>query len=627
MLNDFSPIRLRFLFGWVVVIILSGCFRSVPVEPGPEATDPVVISEMIEAESFYFNALIEKWIVTAVISDEQSNGIKAIFTTEGRFTQSGQTELLSLVDGIPGGQGEEAYWVVLQETNQIWQVVGVSEPVSADFRSERSENTTSYWMPPQILDFNHDGIQEVFIPFHEEQGGWEWDSVHVYRFDGENWGELDWSMIISQDNTRVPVSDLALPYRYGYQVKWTLEDRDNDQVDEILMNETVVYYGLNEKTQTFDMQNVLGRRDQERVFKWVENIFEPDSNELSFNDLGFTGSGTLFPWWNSEEFPEMVFAEFLDGGLPSIHFTVHGENERIVSVTEWRESASFQLLGDRVYYPGGVMDIEGIKAIPVPGLPGTLHVLASPDETQLAWLFVSELGGLNNLAKGVNATLLVSNVAGDAPKVIWTMEQKDVSTWYSLLDWSGDSRHIYLGQTADLEAFPWRNFSGLLAVDSKSGAVTRIGEQVNRVEIALSPDEAWLAQVEQLGQADDFSLNLNFESRATNLVWEIDSLENAVRVGNFSFSPSEEEVVWQEWIKTDSDDYMVVRGLDLEDGLSRIIYKSSQVSKSIGIIRDWVDDERFILVEEAGQGGSYLIFAENGQKVPLSPYAFLGVRK
>ena len=624
--NELTPIRLKFLLGWAVLILLGGCFRSVPVEPSPEMTDPVVISERIESESFYFDPQIEKWIVTAVVSDEPSNGIKAIFTVEGRFTQQDHTELLSLVDGIPGGQMDEAYWVVLQEVNQVWRVVGVSEPVSANFRSERVEITPPYWMPPQLLDFNHDGIQEVFIPFHEEQGDWRWDSVQVYWFDGEKWGKLDWSMIVSQDNTRVPVSNLALPYRYIYQVKWGLEDRDNDQVDEILMNETVVYYGLNEKSQTFDLQNVLGKRDQERVFKWGGNVFEPDSSGLSFNQLDFTGSGALFPWWNGDEFPEMVFAEYLDGGLPSIHFTAQGENERIVSVTEWEDPAAFQLLGGRVYYPGGVVESEGVTAIPVPGLPGTLHVLASPDETQLAWLFVSELGGSNNdLVKGVNATLLVSNVAGDSPKVIWTMEQKDVSAWYSLLGWSGDGRQIYLGQTADIEAFPWRNFSGLLAVDSKSGMVTRIGEQINRVEIALSPDEAWLVQVEQLGQADNFGLKLNFKSRVTGLVWEIDSVESAVRVGNFLFSPGEKEVVWQEWFKVDSGEYVVIRGLILEDGLPREIYRS-QTSRPIGIIRGWVDEERFVLVEDAGQGGSYLISVENGQKVPLSPYAFLGVR-
>jgi len=631
-LKDLFLKGVKFWPCWVAAVLMSGCFRPVPVETKPEINLPVEILVTEEAEFAYFEQTVEEQIVKAVILREESDNLNVKYMVEGRFTQRDQPEMLSLVEGNLGKQGLEAYWVVLQKGNQNWQIAAVSKAVSGQFLPEREDSSGTYWMPPQILDFDHDGIQEMFIPLHDEQGGWKWDSIHVYWFDGIEWGKLDWEMIVFQDNTDVPASDLAFPYRYTYQVKWALEDLDQDQVDEILMDETVIYYGLNERSQTFDAQNMLGKQEHERVFRWVEGIFEPDGNDSSFDDLDFTASSAFFPWWNNEELPNMVFAEYPDGGQPSIHFTVRGEHDRIVALEQWKGTGSLQVVGGHVYFPGGTAGQQGSKEIPSPGLPGVLSVLASQDETKLAWLFVSELevqGGGQN--KGVNATLLVSDLTGNLPRVIWTMEQKDAAIYYSLLGWSADDRQIYLGQTADPEAAPWKNYSAILAMDAETGAVTRIGQQVNIVETALSPDEAWLVQVEQLGQTDGFGLILVFESRVTQAVWKINALENALRVGNFSFSPDGTNVVWQEWTRTDSEDRIVIRGLALTDGLPRKIHEAvlqlAGMPHKLGVIRGWVDETRFVLVDDAGKGGSYLINAENGEKEPLSPYSFLAVQK
>ena len=631
-LKDLFLKGVKFWPCWVIAALMSGCFRSVPVETLPEINIPVEILVTEEAEFTYFEQTVEEQIIKTVVMGEESDNLNVKYMVEGRFTQRDQPEMLSLVEGNLGKQGLDAYWVVLQKDDHNWRIAAVSKAVSGQFLSEREDSSVPYWMPPQILDFDHDGIQEMFIPLHDEQGGWKWDSIHVYRFDGIAWGKLDWSMIVFQDNTDVPASDLALPYRYTYQVKWALEDLDQDQVDEILMNETVIYYGLNDVAQTFDINNVLGKQEHERVYQWVEGIFEPDQNDPSFDDLDFTASSAFFPWWNSEELPDMVFAEYPDGGQPSIHFTVRGEHDRIVALEQWKGTGSLQVVGSHVYFPGGTADQQGSKEIPSPGLPGALSVLASPDETKLAWLFVSELedqGGDQN--KGVNATLLVSDLTGDLPRVVWTMEQKDAAIYYSLLGWSADGRQIYLGQTADPEAASWNNHSGILAMDAGTGAVTRIGQQVNIVETALSPDEAWLVQVERLGQADSFGLSLVFESRVTQAVWKINALENALRVGNFSFSPDGTDVVWQEWTRTDSEDRIVIRGLALTDGMPRKIHEAvlepAKTPRKMGVVRGWVDETRFVLVDDAGKGGSYLINADKGGKEPLSPYSFLAVQK
>jgi len=630
-LTDLFLKGLKFWPCWVIAALLSGCFRPVPVETLPEIIIPVEIPLTEEAKFAYFEQSVEDQIVKAVIMGEESNNLKAKYTVEGRFTQKDRPEMLSLVEGDLGKQGLEAYWVVLQKGNQNWQIVAVSKAVSGLFLPEREDSSGPYWMPPQILDFDHDGIQEMFIPLHDEQGGWKWDSIHVYRFDGIAWGKLDWSMIVFQDNTDVPASDLAFPYRYTYQVKWALEDLDQDQVDEILLDETVVYYGLNEMSQTFDAQNVLGKQEHERVFQWVDGIFEPDGNDSSFNDLDFTASSVFFPWWNTEELPDMVFAEYPDGGLPSIHFTVRGDHDRIVALEQWKGTGTLQVVDGNVYFPGGMADQQVSKEIPSPGLPGVLSVSASQDETKLAWLFVSELEDQGGQKKGVNVTLLVSDLTGNLPRVVWTIEQKDASIYYSLLGWSVDSRQIFLGQTADRETFPWSNHSGILAIDTGTGAVSRIGQQVNIVETTLSPDEAWLVQVERLGQTDSFGLSLVFESRVTQAVWKINTLENALRVGNFSFSPDGTNVVWQEWTRAESEDRIVIRGLALSDGLPRKIHEAvlqpAGIPQKLGVIRGWVDEKRFVLVDDIGKGGSYLINAENGEKEPLSPYSFLAVQK
>ena len=632
MLNAvFSP-KVRFWIGWILVFMLSGCFRSVPAEVFSGTTTPVKVSGTDVAEIRYFKKAIEEQVIQVILSGEESEGIRVRYAVEGQYTQKDKLELLALVEGIPGSQDLDAYWMVIQKQDTTWKIVGVSKPVPGGFFPEGADDTLTYWMPPQILDFDHDGIQEVFAPQHEERDGWKWDAVHVYRFDGEKWGKLDWSMIISQDNTSVLPADLALPFRYNYQVDWVLEDIDADGTDEILMDATVHYCGYNEASQRFDSQNVLGKQNQERIFKWAGGVFEPGSSDSSLENMGTIRSSVFFPWWDGGELPNMVFAEYPDGSLPNIHFAVRGENERVVPVENWKEGMSFQVLNRYVYFPGGIVEPDGVKEIPLPGLPGAVRVLASPDESELAWLFVSGLEGQGaQQDQGINATLLISDLDGDSSRVIWTMEQKDIPASYSLAGWSMDGRKIYLAQTYDLEAFPWGNSSGLLAVDSESGAVTRVGERVNILDMALSPDEAWLAQVEQLGQEEDFGLSLVFESRATGETLKVDSHENAARVGNFSFSPSGKWVIWQEQIGPEASGSVVIRGMSFEKGVPRDIREIHLDQRDgpcqVGVISGWVDEERFVLVEDSGKGRSCLVSFEDGKVNPLSPYSFLAVQE
>ena len=615
---------------WLLVLLLSACFRSVPVDAvKPELNLPEETVAADAVEPAYFEEEIEEQIVDAVVMGEDSGEIKAKFRVEGRFTQAEQLEILALIAGVQRQKGPEAYWVVLQDNQQDWEIAGVANPVSGEFLEDGEGNAAgAYWMPPQILDFDHDGIQEAFIPLREEQGGWNWDTIHVYRFDGIEWGKMDWSMIVSQDNTDVPTGDLELPYRYTYQVKWSLEDGDHDQVDEIVIDEMVTYYGFDKG----EVRDVLGKRQRERVFRWTGDVFEPDPRTTVVSQLDALVPSVFFPWWDEDKLPDMVLVEYPEGGPAILHFAMQGQGEKALLVTGWEESDTFQVVRESVYFPGGKVDQSGVKTIPCPALPGTVSAAVSPDGMKLAWLFVSELEDLNAAEeKWTHAALLVSDQDGNEPDMVWTVEQKDAMVYYRLLGWSLDGRQIYVGQGGYPEQGPWRGSPGLLAIDLETGKATPLGQRVNVVETALSPDEIWLAQVEQLGQMDQFGLRLLFRSRAGQTVWQIEALQNAVRVGNFSFSPDGEVVVWREWVWKDLEERIVIRGMSLADGVPWEIYQTillpGEKIDQAGVIQGWIDEKRFVLVSEAGKGESYLFSLENGEKEPLSPYSFLAVVK
>jgi hypothetical protein len=119
----------------------------------------------------------EQAIVEAVLGTGASEH-NAANLVSGSFTAPSADEHLALVSGI--GDYDELRWVVIgQTTGDGWRLRGVSEVLGTGFSAP-----PDYYVPPDLLDFDGDGRQEVLSPYFKMQWGWISSSDTLYRWDG-----------------------------------------------------------------------------------------------------------------------------------------------------------------------------------------------------------------------------------------------------------------------------------------------------------------------------------------------------------------------------------------------------------------------------------------------------------
>ena len=152
----------------------------------------------------------------------------------GSFTAPETEEWLALVGNI--GDRDEVRWVVIGQTDEGWQLRGTSEVLATDI-----DAAPPHYFPPDVLDFDGDGQQELLVNYFRMQWGWMTASDTLYHWNGHALASV-WGAPTSVDNRMADGADVPQPYRENYQAEWEWADLDGDGLDEILFQEHVAFY-------------------------------------------------------------------------------------------------------------------------------------------------------------------------------------------------------------------------------------------------------------------------------------------------------------------------------------------------------------------------------------------------
>jgi hypothetical protein len=233
----------------------------------------------------------EQEIVDAVL------GMRGVaHRVDGSFTAPEADELLALVGGI--GDRDEARWVIIGQTDDVWRLRGTSELLATGF----SDPPPGYF-PPELLDFNNDGQQEALIHYFKMQDGWMTSSDTLYRWDGHALAPI-WSVPTVVDNTSADVEDVPQPYKENYQAEWEWSDLDDDGVDEILLSEEVIFHPADEpRGLEGEKLAVLGEEAWKRAFRWDGETFRPYAAEGPDHPFAYTAGDDLWLWKNRTSHP------------------------------------------------------------------------------------------------------------------------------------------------------------------------------------------------------------------------------------------------------------------------------------------------------------------------------------
>jgi hypothetical protein len=205
----------------------------------------------------------------------------------GSFTAPGADERLALVGNI--GADDEVRSVVIGQTEGDWRLLGVSEWRGAGFYSP-----PSFYLPPDLLDFDGDRRQEVLGHYYRVHQGRTISADTLYRWDGSALARV-WSANTVLDNTTADNQDVPQPYRQNYRAQWEWVDLDNDSLDDILLREHVTFHPA-EKSSWIDDSTVLGEETWERAFRWDGEAFRPSAPGGPHHTFAYIAGGDLWLW-------------------------------------------------------------------------------------------------------------------------------------------------------------------------------------------------------------------------------------------------------------------------------------------------------------------------------------------
>jgi hypothetical protein len=209
--------------------------------------------------------------------------------TAGSFTAPGTDERLALVGNI--GDGDEVRWVAVgqAETGGGWEMLGVSEWLGSGF-----DAPPSFYLPPDLLDFDGDGQQELLNHYSRIQRGWATSADVLYRWDGRALARI-WRADITSDNTMADDQDMPQLYREDYQAEWEWVDLNGEAPDEILLRGQVTFHPA-EPLQGQDGGAPPGEESWERAFRWDGTAFRPYAPDGPTGTFAYTVLGDLWLW-------------------------------------------------------------------------------------------------------------------------------------------------------------------------------------------------------------------------------------------------------------------------------------------------------------------------------------------
>jgi hypothetical protein len=326
--------------------------------------------------------------------------------------------------------------------------------------------------------------------------------------------------------------------------------------------------------------------------------------------------------------PPMVLVERIapDGALrphPLLHF-VDADGSDTVVPAEGYGGLDFQVAGQRVYYGGYYANREGIVPLNVPeiGLP-CRPPLPTPEGDRLAWICENlSTASFEALEQGgtFDFKMAITDGEGNEPHVVWQhTETGPLYNTFRLVSWQADGESVAMTMHAASVAWPRFDYHpNLLWVRLDTGEETPIGDP-DAGDAALSDDGHWLAQAFH-GEPDVVRLR----SLADSAERTITGTEGVEIIGDFSFSPGNIWLVWQECPDLFLPPFRL-RALRLPDGEPFTVHEAEVAEQSVA---GWLGPDELVVVRngEGPVGSSYLItlpFEGAGSKI--SPHDFLGV--
>ena len=190
----------------------------------------------------------------------------------GAFTEPGAEEIAALVGG---SVAEEEYteedqpyilariYIFRRQTDGSWSLVTRSDPLASNIEAAQFPAVLD-----QVVDFDHDGRQEILFSVASLLPGYLDGIYHLYRWDGSSLRRV-WMTTFLYDN--VPLSDQP---DYATQVTWpTWVDKDGDGVAEIVLR-------VHRRTYTRvppgipDTSHIENETTSETLFRWDGKGFQ-----------------------------------------------------------------------------------------------------------------------------------------------------------------------------------------------------------------------------------------------------------------------------------------------------------------------------------------------------------------
>ncbi len=303
------PVICQFVLIFVLVLVCSACQRSenqpatpplrlptgiplatpylpptpspLPLSARPATTSVYLPTSMPEPESAATPFPDEQGIVSAVLG-EGNTGHWVAFPSPGSFTGPGADELVALVGNI--GDADEMRWVVVRRTESGGQLPGVSDWLGAGF-----DTVPSFYLPPELLDFDGDGCYELLSHYHGTQRGRTVVADELYRWNGHKLARI-WSAETLLDNTAADGQEMPIPYLERYQAEWKWSDLNRDNlVREILLQGHATYYQAGN-------QDVWGEENWEQAFCWDGEALRPCWPGEPHGTFAYTVLGSLWLW-------------------------------------------------------------------------------------------------------------------------------------------------------------------------------------------------------------------------------------------------------------------------------------------------------------------------------------------
>jgi len=360
--------------------------RGVPTRPAPTPTPtplatpaavlPAVVSPPAPAPTPFPDA---QEIVYAVLGIEAGKHW-ASHQASGSITAPGADEQVALVGNI--GDYNEVRWVVIGQVDDEWQLRGTSEWLGSGF-----DAPPSFYVPPDLLDFDDDGQQDLLVHYANAEWGWNTAADTIYHWDGQGLVPV-WGAPTRVDNRAADSKSVSQPYREDYQAEWEWVNLDGRYGDEILLRERVTFYLPDEQGVVPDGAPSVGEEAGERAFRWDGQAFQPYAPDGPAGSFAYAAADDLWLWQQYRARPLGV------GLAQDVYWSPDGQHVAWWAEPPAENPARGVVLGvydlatgtQREFLLGGVPSVvrwtpDGRLAYTIPGrLPALLDLMTGQQE-------------------------------------------------------------------------------------------------------------------------------------------------------------------------------------------------------------------------------------------------------